>query len=218
MKQHGGANSQVRIAIDGFDGSGKTTLAHGIEQACASSKISCQVIGRKANNSSAPIGALTDLILQSDGRLRPLTPSADAHIRLARLHERIALADNSVAQVVIFDRWIPSDLSRISDATKTTHEADFELASELANIDVLMMLRTSFDTAWNRIEARSNSMSPGERLGRTHNESLFERLELMFRLEWMTKVLQIESTESEAATLSSAWIQIEMLREGKGLR
>jgi thymidylate kinase len=201
----------VRLAIDGFDGSGKTTLATGIQKACELRNITCQVIGRKTTNSSAIIGAITELILRSDGKIDVLTEAANAHVRLARLHERMALAAESAATVIVYDRWIPSDLSRMSPAARINFGPQFQAANESAQLSAMFSLSTDFDTAWGRIDARRDLMSPGEMLGREHNQRLYAALNSVLSTGWLRDRIELDSSESEVQTLSTALLTVDQL-------
>ncbi len=204
--------SPLFVAIDGFDGSGKTTLTSSLREYFSSRGSSCAVIGRRAKDSDVVTGALTELVLDSDGTTGLVDDDANAHIRLARLHQRAALGQKAGVDFVFFDRWIASDISRLSPASLHRYVPAFLTAHRSIPIGLTVRLVVDFPTAWRRINARSSSeLSPSEKRGEARNRELYDQLNLVWDRWWTEPVISVGSTQSAEEVLASVVGQIQAL-------
>lgn len=195
----------IIIAIDGFDGSGKTTLARGLVAELNGRRQTCQILGRREADSNATIAALTSLVLASDGDSSPLSPDGSAHVRLARLYERAAMARKSSADVVLLDRWIPSDLSRLPHGVVAQYLDMFRVAHRAAGVHLTLRLCLDFDTAWSRIASRPQvDLSPAERRGRAHNRVLFDRLATVWDQSWVAPTARIDTSKEPSLAVTES--------------
>ena len=165
-----------RVAIDGIDGAGKTSTVQRLTERLQRQGASVARVERSGPESIASVAALTALIKASDGGSVALTPKADAHIRLARTYERLAAAAASGATVAIFDKWLPTELARLT-------QADFEdvrylVADTIAEMHTLtVILQAPFDVTWQRILQRPEEQrSPKEMRGRQYNRVLYDNV------------------------------------------
>jgi thymidylate kinase len=206
------ASRATFVAIDGFDGSGKTTLTTGLRDYFTSQGSSCVLIGRRLADSDEVTDALTNLILSSDGAGDATDEDANAHIRLARLHQRIALARVADVDYVFFDRWIASDLSRLALATAERHASSFLHVHQAVPIDMTVRLVVDFATAWHRINARdSNELSPSEKRGEARNQMLFNQLDTIWDRNWIEPVISVGSTQPPEEVLALVAGRIEAM-------
>jgi thymidylate kinase len=200
------------VAIDGFDGSGKTTLATGLQDYFTLRGMSCVLIGRRLADSDTVTNSLTDLVLSSDGGGIPTDEDANAHIRLARLHQRSALAQAADVNYVFFDRWIASDLSRLALPTAERHAPSFANIHHSLPIDITVRLVVDFPTAWQRINARGSAeLSPSEKRGEARNRILFEQLNVVWDRNWIGPVMSVGSTQSPDDVLALVAGRIEAM-------
>lgn len=202
----------IFVAIDGFDGAGKTTLTSSLRDYFTSRGSSCAVIGRRVGDSDEVTGALTQLVLDSDGASDLVDDEANAHIRLARVYQRAALGHKTGVEFVFFDRWIASDLSRLSRATAERHAPAFLSAHRAVPMDLTVRLVVDFATAWRRINARDSAdLSPSEKRGETRNHRLFDQLNAIWDRGWVEPVISVGSTQSPEEVLASVVGQIHAL-------
>jgi thymidylate kinase len=64
----------IIVAIEGYDGSGKTTLTRELITSINRWGIRCMEVGRSAENSSSHVAAMTAVIKSSDGGPDTLPP------------------------------------------------------------------------------------------------------------------------------------------------
>lgn len=169
-------NSQIRIAVDGFDGLGKTTLTRSLLRQLSIEGVTVQAIGRRAADCSETSDTLTNLVKAFDARELIVSHQVNAYVRMARLYDRIQVAENSSAEVIVFDRWIVSDLSRLANMHQCL--PDFLTIHERANIQVLVRMSGDFSIAWDRISMRDPAeLSPLEKLGQAHLRPYFQSMD-----------------------------------------
>lgn len=163
----------VIVAVEGYDGSGKSTITAALVAGLQGHGRTVATVGRRGPDATPALESLTNLILRTDGHVEHLDPDAEAHIRLARACQRIAIARASTADVVILDRWLGSDLGQLGDATRAEYSDDY---SSLASaVDISLYLEGPFDVLWSRVSSRPQEMSPKERLGEEVNRGLHDR-------------------------------------------
>lgn len=210
------AGRQLRVAIEGFDGSGKTTLVQGLIAHGREIGVACQAIGRKGISATPYIAEITENILRWDAGEVTVGTDENARARLRRASARIELADASRVKFLLFDRWLPSDLSRLSaDAQKTYVEAFTTLHREAA-IDLTVYLAADFEVLWERIAARpEEECSPSELLGFEHMQELYLRYTKVWSTIWNERRLQIDATNSAEMVLGSVLLAISAITDGE---
>lgn len=160
----------IVVAIEGYDGSGKTTLVRGLTDVLESRGHRCAQVGRGGEDASSYVSAMTSLIKNSDGGQNSLSPMADMFLRLARLHARIELVGALDCDVVLLDRFLLYDLSRIPAELRVSCEPLFYQVAAALPIDLTVYLAASFELIWGRISSRSpEELSPKEDRGREYN-------------------------------------------------
>lgn len=165
------------IAVEGYDGAGKTTLTQGLLWALRSRGLQVIEVGRSATNSNDATESLTKIIKASDGGDAPLDPRADIFVRLARIHERINLILDAQADIVLLDRFIAYDLSRIDKRLIESYGGLFHEALGRIRLDLTVFLSAPFDLLWSRVVGRgSEMMSAKEMRGKEHNRSGYDEL------------------------------------------
>lgn len=184
MEHHeirGDVRAKTIVVIEGYDGSGKTTLARGLQGYFNDRGMSCLTVGRTLSSSSKQVDALTRIILDSDGGIDRLTVCGDMYVRLARTYERVELVRQADSDVVLLDRYIPYDMSRLPSVVLKENVHLFEAASATLPVDLVVHLTGRFETLWSRVLSRPETMSAKERLGEEANRAGFLRLESVFR-------------------------------------
>jgi len=171
--------SYARVAVDGIDGSGKTTTVGALSERLSQTGVRVALADRSGAHSSAIISALTSMIKASDGGIAPLTPEADGLLRIARVQERLALATSAKADIALLDRWLVTDLALLDESSfDALRPAVAQLVRETPDT-LTVVLEAPFEVTWARILQRSESqLSPKERLGKAHNSRLHARTSL----------------------------------------
>ncbi|MEU2909198.1 hypothetical protein ACFYM3_15995 [Streptomyces massasporeus] len=199
------------LAVEGYDGAGKTTLVKNISAILAERRVDCTVIGRGAADSSTNIAAMTQVIKRSDGGFDRLSPCSDMFIRLARTHARIGIAQASGSQVVIFDRFIPYDISRLDEGVSDVGRSLFRDTARAFPVDLTVYLSAEFDVLWGRVNSRSE-LSLKEQLGRDHNLAGYKSLDdVMGSADFFGEILCVDCTQSEADVAAYVWSRMECL-------
>lgn len=198
---------QLLLAVDGFDGLGKTTLSNAVVRRLNTEGISARVIGRGLHDSSEAIAQLTLRIKEMDVKSATISPSDNTNIRLERLRLRLALAQRSDEEVIVFDRWVHSDLSRLPQYTDQI--ADFENVNNEAAI-LAVSLVGSFALAWERISLREHSaLSPAERQGPELMRYYFEQFE---DVRTLLKLNQLELDGQDSVERNTQVVRDRVLR------
>jgi thymidylate kinase len=162
-------------AIDGFDGSGKTTLAKGLNRHLTQVLGTCQIIGKRIHDSSATTKALTRDLLRIEGGLMQISGDANLHLRMARLEERFS-AIRQDAKVVLFDRWLLSELAQL-ELVDRENELGVDREHYRLAPDLTIFLSCPFDLSWSRVLTRKRTLPPRQALGVPTNRDLHRALE-----------------------------------------
>jgi len=202
----------IVIAIEGFDGAGKSTLAEGLKRHFDAIGSSTQVVGKRLDEADIPTDLITNILMQVEGRRLQVHDMTHMHLRLARLHARLALAHGE-ANVYIMDRWVLSELTYMSLHSESTagHLVD-ELDGLAANIT--LFLKCSFDVSWSRVQARGNALTPKQALGAEWNEHIFDRLQrfAVHPPDVVGKIVALDATRPVESVLESALEVLESAR------
>jgi thymidylate kinase len=197
----------IVVAIEGYDGSGKTTLVRNLATRLTNDNLRCAEVGRTTKNSSEHVAKMTNVIKGSDGGQDALPSMADMHLRLARLHARIGLITALDADIVLLDRFMLYDLSRIPEDLRERHRALFEEVAETLLVDLTLHLTADFDLLWNRVTNRHvDEISPKERLGYEHNRNAYMKFsEVLTSQSFYRNVHEIDCRQSIETVADIAW-------------
>jgi thymidylate kinase len=160
----------IVLALEGVDGSGKSSLAGFLQRLCREQGRSFTLVGRGEATSGPLVGKLTRLLREEPG----LTPPAEVFVRLAREHQRARLAASVASGVVVLDRFVLSDLALIRlnglDPYPFLHLLR-DLVSR-AHLYATVLVRCPFEVAERRARERDRGGAGYER----HNAALRRRL------------------------------------------
>ncbi len=165
---------KIVLAIEGMDGSGKSSLARYIEELSEQHKRRCTRIGRRNATVSSTVFKLTQLLREE---VREMTPQTDIFIRIAREFQRAHTAASAPPGIVVLDRFVLTIL-----ALARLHGFDVQTVLPLlreitarADLHATVFVHCPFETATSRVKERNHGLPPGMR-----NETLLRRLaELM---------------------------------------
>lgn len=203
---------QLRIAIEGFDGSGKTTLVRGLLAQCEEMGVACQVVGRKGTTATPDIWEVTEKILKWDAGEITVSADENARARLGRARARMDLAEASQVDLVLFDRWLPSDLSRLPEDAQERYAKEFSALHRDAAIDLTIYLSADFEILWERIAARpKKEWSPSELLGSRHMQDLYRRYIKVWSAIWNEGRVQIDAAHSADMVLADVLLTFRAL-------
>jgi thymidylate kinase len=210
---------KIVACIEGADGSGKSTLTRELVRLCESKGISTHVIGRKADDSTPTIGAITGLSqrLQQDDASYPV--ETDIHLRLAREYLRAEQCMRSTSQLVILDRFVLSVLSRVRAAglNDDLYIAQLQEIAKTAGLNATIYCDCPFEVAWARVNASvasgdRSSLSPKEQRGSAYLRDLDEWMRRDFRrLEWLGNTYSVmtakgsELMRTQCAEILERW-------------
>ncbi len=175
MDQRWIGNHAGLLAIDGIDGSGKSTVARGVATALTARGIRANMADRSGVTAQASVAAMTAVIKRSDGRLERLDPRAEALLRGARAWQRLAAREPG--GVLILDRWLISDLGRLGEDAYRSHRPVFEEIVQAASDGPTILLEAPFEVTWSRVSARPrHELSPKEQLGVEENKNIYDEI------------------------------------------
>jgi thymidylate kinase len=149
------------IAIEGVDGSGKSSLAQYIQRLCEEHGQTCSLIGRRAGHITPTIARLSQVLRDE---VRHLTPQADVFLRVAREYQRAGAAACVAEGIVLLDRFV---LTVLSLARVYGQDVDGlipflrDIAGQ-ATLQATIFVHCPFEVAWHRVERRR----PGSSLRR----------------------------------------------------
>ena len=204
------------ICIEGADGSGKSTLAKLLIGECESQGLRCQVIGRKAEDSSPDIARITALSQELD---RDAPPEAGFHLRIAREYLRAEACRQSDANVVILDRFILSVLSRLrTDGTDAEPYIEhLKAIARRAELAATIFCECPFEIAWQRVNeevqrGRRLALSPKEAKGEAYLRLLHNSMQLDFeKLTWIGSKHSIPTHVGAEVSLNHCGTLVETL-------
>jgi thymidylate kinase len=100
---------KIVLAFEGADGAGKSTLVGATKHRCEEFGQPFTAVGRREQSANLIVARLSK-ILHEDAV--PLLPHADVFVRIAREHQRAALAATVPTGVVVLDRFTLSILAQ----------------------------------------------------------------------------------------------------------
>jgi thymidylate kinase len=162
---------KIVVAIEGTDGSGKSSLARFLRDLCVSHGQRCARIGRRSGFTSPTVAKITGL-LGHEGM--NLTPQASVFLRVAREFQRAHLAAAAGARIVVLDRFVLSALA-LARLNGQEPEVLAPILKEIilrADLHATIFVSCPFDVAWHRVRERSHG-APGRR---TPSEALLRRM------------------------------------------
>ncbi|HEV3261296.1 MAG TPA: hypothetical protein VG013_30875 [Gemmataceae bacterium] len=103
---------KIVVAIEGVDGSGKSSLARAVYRLCQEHGRPCTAVGRRGANASPLVVKLTRVLSEEGGNL---TRAGDILIRLAREYQRADRAATTPDGVVVLDRFVLTVLALVRE-------------------------------------------------------------------------------------------------------
>jgi len=174
---------KIVLAIEGMDGSGKSSLGRYIQGLCDQHACRCTSIGRRTGMVSSTVVKLTQLLREE---VLEMTPHADIFIRIAREYQRAHSAASAPRGIVVIDRFVLTILS-----LARLHGFDVGLVAPLlreiaarADLHATIFVHCPFEVATSRVKERSQGLPPGSR-----NETLLRRLAEFMEEEFHRGVL-----------------------------
>ncbi len=188
------------LAVEGIDGSGKTTVVKELAALCASRSIAFSLIGRRPDSAPPAVAAFTDL-LQAHGSEFAL--ETDLMVRIAREYQRAAAAAVATSGLVVLDRFVLSVLAR----AQTEQLADIPVSQTLARavrmarLDGTLFIRCAFSDAWARIASGTTTLAFKETRGEAYNRAFAAQHEHVFRTSGLAATrIEVENS-AELSTL-----------------
>jgi thymidylate kinase len=141
------------LAIEGMDGSGKSSLAEYLREHCARDGLPFTQVGRRDCAGSPAVVKLTHLLYEESRRL---TPRAEIFLRLAREYQRAQLAAAVPAGLVVLDRFVLSVLSlaRVHELNTDLLRGPLEDIVRLAGLHATIFVQCPFEIACGRVRER----------------------------------------------------------------
>ncbi len=161
---------KIVLAIEGMDGSGKSSLARSIRSLSEQHGRRCTRIGRRTGMVTSTVVKLTQLLREE---VRDLTPQSDVFLRMAREYQRAHLAAAAPQGIVVLDRFVITILSlaRLHGLAIETLMPLLKEISLRADLHATVFVHCPFDVAMSRVQERNHGMPPGH-----ENETLRRRL------------------------------------------
>jgi thymidylate kinase len=144
---------RIVLAIEGADGSGKTSLATFLMKLCRQRGLPFTLVGRRESTASALVGRLSRL-LQEEGE--DLTPPGALLVRLAREYQRAQLAASVPAGLVVLDRFVLSVLAlvRLNGLDPGPFHALLREVTVRAHLHATVFVQCPQEIAWQRVQQR----------------------------------------------------------------
>jgi thymidylate kinase len=210
------AEAKLVVAVEGPDGSGKSSLIRFLEELCAQHGRPITRIGRRGPHATPAVARISRLLEGEDGALPPM---AAALLRTAREELRAEVAAAAPAGVVVLNRFVLTALALIREAGPDA-EAFVPLlgdTAERAGLCATVFVRCPFEVAWERLRARDRGRPVRDRRGR----EVLERLAVLLDEEFDRGRLTAEqwlvdnAGEPAAAEEQLAGYLLPYLRDGR---
>jgi len=186
------------IAIEGMDGSGKSSLIGFMKRLCEKYGQPFTQIGRREAHSSRLVGKMTRMLHRQAAEL---TPQADLFLRVARDHQRVELASSVPAGVVVLDRFVLSNLA-LARIHGQNVEAVMHLLKDLvarAHLHATIFVKCPFDVAWLRVKERNLALTPRGNRGEDFLRKMTELMDEEFEKGVVTAQRWIVDNSDELA-------------------
>jgi thymidylate kinase len=152
---------KVVLAIEGPDGSGKSSLIRFIMETAEQHGRGFSWIGRRGPHASPDVARLTKVL---KNEAKALTPQADFLIRIARDFQRAHYAAQAPAGVVVLDRFVINDLSLVRAAGQDP-EPLMGLLKEIAQraqLHATVFVKCPFEVTLSRVNLRNQQQGVRE--------------------------------------------------------
>jgi thymidylate kinase len=191
------------LAVEGIDGSGKTTVVKELAALCAARGIPFSLIGRRPDSAPPGVAAFTDL-LRAHGSEFAL--ETDLMVRIAREYQRAAAAAVATSGLVVLDRFVLSVLAR----ARTEQLADIPVSQTLARavhmarLDGTLFICCEFAHAWARITSGTSPLAFKETRGEAYNRAFAAQHEHVFRTSELAATrIEVENSGELSALLQN---------------
>jgi len=199
------------LALEGGDGSGKSTAALCIAQLCREMGVAFKLIGRGVDDASPRIYALTK-VLRDHGSGYSL--ESDLVIRVAREFVRADEAAKVESGIVVLDRFVLSVLARSKTEKIDLHwlEANLATVVKLSELDATIFVDCSFNIALKRIqeslEIGNRGISHKDTRGEDFNREFVANQRLLFDRTTLAKRRFVVDNSGDAGCLAKSVRQI----------
>lgn len=197
---------KIIIGIDGYDGTGKSTLVDALLSYARLQQVSATCVGRDASSGDVAIRTMTDVIKVSDARTAYiLDDRASFHLRLARAAQRFKISKCRPESLVMFDRFIINDMAALPVELHSEYSRSFWEIIDPSREILLVEIKGEFDLLWSRIVSR-DILSPKERNGEDFNRALYLRQkEAHTDLSFSLGKLSLSATDSTSEQVQKIW-------------
>ena len=178
------------LALEGGDGSGKTTVAQIIENHCLKNKVPYHYIGRNLHNAPKHIYALTN-VLQEFGNC--YSARTEIMIRIAREIQRATEGAKLLNGLVVYDRFVLSVLARsyVDNIFDLPVEFLLDHATAISGLNATIFIDCPFEIAWDRIQVAflttGENLSSKEKKGMEYNRIFLSHHKKLFETSEITK-------------------------------
>jgi thymidylate kinase len=155
-----GSNSaKIVLALEGVDGSGKSSLVAFARKMCAQHGCPFTAIGRSAASANPLVGRLTRFLQEE---ATGMTPRADLFLRIARDYQRANLAAQVPEGIVVLDRFVLSTLV-LARIRKLSIDPIQEILGDIAgriHLYATILVECPLAEAWKRVQERPPEQGP----------------------------------------------------------
>jgi thymidylate kinase len=144
---------RIVLAIEGADGSGKSSLATFLMKLCRQRGQPFTLVGRREGTANALIGKLSRM-LNEEGK--GFTPQGAILVRLAREYQRAQLAASVPSGLVVLDRFVLSLLAlvRLNGLDTAPFQTMLRDVVARAHLHATVFVTCPFEIARQRVEER----------------------------------------------------------------
>jgi thymidylate kinase len=162
---------RIVLAIEGADGSGKSSLATFLMKLCRQRGLPFTLVGRRESTASPLVGKLSRLLQEE---APDLTPPGALLVRLAREYQRAKLAAAVPSGLVVLDRFVLSVLAlvRLNGLDVGAFHNLLKDVTARAHLHATVFVQCPPEVAWQRVRERGRGAAGN---GQT-SEQLFRQV------------------------------------------
>ena len=146
------------VAIEGMDGSGKSSLALFMQKLCERFGQPCTLVARRGDLASGTVRKLTRFLYDE---VRNLVPPADIFLRMGRDYQRAHLVAQAPPGLVVLDRFVLSilALARLNGLDPALLAPLLREIALRAELHATIFVRCPFEVAGSRVSERNPASS-----------------------------------------------------------